>query len=333
MATNRRDVIAGIAGTALAGTALAGSIPAQAFAQQGWPNQPVKVIVTQAAGGTPDIICRMVCERLGRALGQQFVVENRPGAGNVIGAQAVARAAPDGYTLLWASAASLITNVLTVKSLSYDPQKDFVTISRIAKGPFLIIANPNVKANTLEELLTLAKTKPGELNFATDGPRNFSGMIAAWINKNAGVDIKQVYYSTMPQGVQDVVADRVQLAILAIPTAAPLIAAGKLKALAVSTAERAPGFETIPPIAVTIPGIDIYGWFALAAPTGTPRPIIERLNAETGKILDDPDFVKPLAQSGFYSFGSHSQAAAERAVKDEFEFWRKLVSDVGIEPA
>jgi tripartite-type tricarboxylate transporter receptor subunit TctC len=275
----------------------------------------------------------MVCERLTRAFGQQFVIENRPGAGNVIGAQAVARAAPDGYTLLWATAASIITNVFTVKALPYDPQKDFTTIARIAKGPFIVVANPNVKANTLEELVALAKAKPGELNFATDGPRNFSGMVAAWINKNAGVDIKQVFYSTMPQGVQDVLADRVQLAILAIPTAAPLIAAGKLKALAVSSAERAPGFEKIPPIALTIPGIDFYGWFALCAPAGTPRPVIERLNAETGKILDDPDFAKPLADIGFYSFGAHSQGVADKAVKDEFEFWRKLVSDIGLEPA
>jgi tripartite-type tricarboxylate transporter receptor subunit TctC len=328
MATSRRDFVAG-----MAGTTLAGSIPAQAFAQQGWPNQPVKVIVTQAAGGTPDIVCRMVCERLGRALGQQFIVENRPGAGNVIGAQAVARAAPDGYTLLWATAASLITNVFTVKALPYDPQKDFTTIARIAKGPFIVVASPSVKANTLGELVAMAKAKPGELNFATDGPRNFSGMVAAWINKNAGVDIKQVFYSTMPQGVQDVLGDRVQLAILAIPTAAPLIAAGKLKALAISSAQRAPGFETIAPMADTIPGIDFYGWFALSAPTGTPRAIIERLNIETSKILDDPDFAKPLADIGFYSFGSHSQAAAYKAVKDEFEFWRKLVSDIGLEPA
>ncbi|MDF2116110.1 tripartite tricarboxylate transporter substrate binding protein [Roseiarcaceae bacterium H3SJ34-1] len=328
MAANRRDFMAGIAGTALAG-----SIPVQAFAQQSWPNQPVKVIVTQAAGGTPDIVCRMVCERLSRALGQQFVVENRPGAGNVIGAQAVARAAPDGYTLLWATAASLITNVFTVKSLPYDPQKDFITIARIAKGPFIVVANPNVRANTFRDLIALAKAKPGELNFATDGPRNFSGMVAAWINKNAGVDIKQVFYSTMPQGVQDVLGDRVQLAILAIPTAAPLIAAGKLKALAISSAQRAPGFETIAPMTDTIPGIDFYGWFALSAPTGTPRPVIERLNAETSKILDDPGFAKPLADIGFYSFGSHSQAAADKAVRDEFEFWRKLVGDIGLEPA
>ncbi len=312
--------------------ALALSIMGAGAQAQVWPNQPIKVVVTQAAGGTPDIVARMVTDRLSRALGQQVIVENRPGAANVIGAQYVARSPADGYTLLFATAASLITNVFTVKALSYDPPKDFTTISRVAKGPFFVVAHPDVPANDLKELLALARQKPGELNFATDGPRNFSGLIAAWLNKNAGVDIKQVPYSTMPQGVQDVMAGRVQLAILAIPTAAPLVAAGKLKALAVSSEQRAPGYESVPPIAETLPGFDFYGWFAFSAPTGTPKPVIDRLNTEIGKILDDPAFAKPLAEIGFYSFGSHSAQVADKVVRDEFEVWRKLVAEIGIEP-
>ncbi|MDB5571916.1 MAG: hypothetical protein JWN93_3099 [Hyphomicrobiales bacterium] len=314
------------------GAALALSLASAGAQAQSWPSQPIKVVVTQAAGGTPDIVARMVTDRLSRSLGQQVVVENRPGAANVIGAQYVARAPADGYTLLFATAASLITNVFTVKALSYDPTKDFTTISRVAKGPFFVVAHPSLPVTDLKELIALAKQKPGELNFATDGPRNFSGLIAAWLNKNAGVDIKQVPYSTMPQGVQDVMAGRVQLAIIAIPTAAPLVEAGKLKALAVSSQQRAPGYESVPPIADTVPGFDFYGWFAFSAPTGTPRPVIEKLNAEIGKILDDPDFAQPLAKIGFYSFGSHSADVADKAVRDEFEVWRKLVAEIGVEP-
>jgi tripartite-type tricarboxylate transporter receptor subunit TctC len=292
----------------------------------------VRVIVTQAAGGTPDIICRMVCDRLSRALGQPFIVENRPGAGNIVGAQYAARAAPDGYTLLWATAATVTTNAFTVKALPYDPAKNFVTVARVAKGPFFIVAGAKTPVDTLPELIALAKAKPGQLNFATDGPRNFSGLVAAWLDKNAGIDVRQVPYATMPQGVQDTVSGRIEFAIVAIPTAAPLMKGGLLKAIAVSSAERAPGYEQVAPIADTIPGFDFYGWLGLSAVAGTPRDILERLNAAVSKVLDDDDFAKPLANIGFYSFGSQSLEAADKAVHDELDTWHRLVTAMGIEP-
>jgi tripartite-type tricarboxylate transporter receptor subunit TctC len=145
---------------------------------QTWPDHPIRFIVSQAAGGTPDILCRIVTERVGRALGQQIVVENRPGGGNVIGAQAAARAAPDGYTFFWATAAALVTNPYTFKSLPYDPVRDFVPVGKIADGVFLVLANPAVPAKSLAELVAYAKAEPGKLAFATDGPKNFSGLIA-----------------------------------------------------------------------------------------------------------------------------------------------------------
>ncbi len=216
------------------------------LAAQTWPDRPIRFIVSQAAGGTPDIICRLITERIGRALGQQVVVENRPGGGNVIGAQTAARAAPDGYTFFWATAAALVTNPYTFKSLPYDPARDFVLVGRIADGPFLVLANPTVPAKSLADLFAYAKAEPGKLAFATDGPKNFTGLIAAWLNKRAGTDIAQVPYAAMPQGIQDVVAGRVQLVILAIPSAAPLIASGALRPLAITTKDRAPGFRADP---------------------------------------------------------------------------------------
>ena len=327
MKATRRDVIAGVG--AIASTA---GLPRLASAQQPWPTQPVRMIVSQAAGGAPDVICRMLTERLARVLGQNFVVENRTGAGNVIGVQMAARAAPDGYTFLWATAAALTTNLFTVKDLPYDPRKDFVTVARVARGPFVIVANPQLPANTLPEVIALAKAKPGELNLANDGPRNFSGLVAAWLNKNAGVSINPVAYATMPQGVQDTVGGRVQLAILAFPAAAPMLKGGLLKAIAVSSMDRAKGYENIPPIADTIPGFDFYGWLGVSAPAATPRPILERLNAEIGRQLDDEGFNSSLEKVGFYSFGSHSLDAAQKAVSDETELWRKVVSDLGLKP-
>ena len=324
MIATRRDFVIGAASTALA--------PATAFAQPAWPAQPVKVIVTQAAGGTPDIVCRMVMERLSRAIGQQIVVENRPGAGNVIGTQAAARAPADGYTLLWSTAASLITNVFTVKALPYEPRRDFTTIVRAARGPFIIVAHPSLPANNLAELIALAKSKPGQLNVATDGPRNFSGLVAAWLNKVAGIDMRQVPYATMPQGIQDTIGGRIELAVLAIPSAGPQMAAGKLKPIAITSAQRAPGYEQAPPVADTIPGFDFYGWLGVSAPAGVPRPILERLNREIGKILDDPDFAGPLAKIGFYSLGAASLDKAAAEVNAEFEVWKKVVSEIGLEP-
>jgi tripartite-type tricarboxylate transporter receptor subunit TctC len=205
---------------------------------QSWPTKPIKFIVSQAAGGTPDIICRLLADRLSRVLGQQAIVENRPGAGNTIGAQAAARAAPDGYSFFFATAAALVTNPYTSKSLPYDPIADFVPVAMVAKGPFIVLSHPSVPAKTLGELFAYDKQNPGKLAYATDGPRNFSGIVAAWLNKLGGVDILQVPYATMPQGVQDTLAGRVPLTILAVPSAAPHIGSGALRPLAVTSLKR-----------------------------------------------------------------------------------------------
>src|SRR5215472_15794338 len=252
---------------------------------QGWPTRPIKMIVTQAAGGTPDIICRAIGVRLTRALGQQVVVENRPGAGNTIGAQAAARAEPDGYTFLFATAAALVTNPYTFKALPYDPIADFVQVGLIAKGPFIVLVHPSVPAKTLPELFAYDKANPGKLTFATDGPRNFSGIIAAWLSKLGGANIVQVPYATMPQGVQHTLAGRVQLTILAVPSAAPHIASGALRPLAVSSLQKLPNYPDIPTIADTFPGVEVIGWFSIAAPARTPRDVVEKMNQELDKIL------------------------------------------------
>ncbi|MET0869197.1 MAG: tripartite tricarboxylate transporter substrate-binding protein, partial [Pseudorhodoplanes sp.] len=165
---------------------------------QSWPDRPIRFVVTQAAGGTPDIIARLIGEKLGRALGQQVVVENRPGAGNVIGAQAVARSAPDGYTFLFATAAALVTNPHTFKSLPYDAEKDFVPVGFVARAPFFVLVHPSVEAKTLPDLIAMEKARPGSLSVATDGQRNFSGMLTAWLSKLGGVNLTQVPYSAMP---------------------------------------------------------------------------------------------------------------------------------------
>ena len=305
---------------------------AQAAADKPWPERPVRMIVTQAAGGTPDILCRMITDEVSKRIGERFIIENRPGGGNVVGAQAAARAAPDGYTFLWATAAALVTNPYTFKSLPYEPLKDFVAVGRVADGPFVLLAHPSVPAKTLPELIAYAKAKPGDLNFATDGAKNFSGMVAAWINKLGGIEIPQVPYSTMPQGAQDTVAGRVQLTILAIPSAAPLVESGKLTALALSKARRAPGFENLPTIAETFPGFDLSGWMMVSAPTGTPDAIVQRFNRELDTVLKAPEMVKRLREIGFYTDGAGTVADATAFVKDQYAAWGRIVSEIGLKP-
>jgi tripartite-type tricarboxylate transporter receptor subunit TctC len=270
---------------------------------------------------------------LGRTFNQNIVVENRTGAGNVIGVQAVAHAEPDGYTWLWATAAALTTNLFTVKDLPYDPQQDFTTVARVARGPFVLVANTSLQANTLPEVIKLAKASPGTLSLANDGPRNFSGLVAAWLNRNAGVDITPVAYATMPQGLQDTISGRVQLAIVAIPAAAPMLKGGLLKAIAVSSQERVPGYDSIPPIADTLPGFDFYGWLGVSAPRATPRAALDTMNGAINQLLVDADFKKRLADIGFFAFPQQTIDQAEDAVRQELALWRKVVTDLGVTPS
>ena len=312
----------------VAGIVLATCHPA--FAQS-WPNRPVRVIVSQAAGGTPDIICRLIADRVARALGQQVVVENRPGGGNIVGAQAAANAPAAGYTFFFATAAALVTNPHTFKSLPYQP-RDFVPVAKIARGPFFVLIHPSVPAKTLAELVALEKSQPGKLTFATDGPRNFSGMIAAWLNKLGGTDVLQAPYTAMPQGIQDALANRVQIIILAVPSAAPLLQRGDLRALAVTSAQRAPGYESVPPVAETFPGFDFNGWFAMVAPAGTPADIVRRINREIGLVLADPEIARRLREIGFYTDGAEPPEVAAEFIRHELERWGRLVREIGLQP-
>lgn len=311
---------------------LAAAAAAATAHAQPWPARPIRVFVSQAAGGTPDILCRLVAGRISRGLGQQIVVDNRPGSGNIIGAQAAARATPDGYNFFCATAAPLVSNQYTFRKLPYDPVRDFASVGMIAKIPFIVLAHPSVRARTLPELIALEKAQPGKLAFATDGPRNFSGMIAAWLNKLAGTEILQVPYAVMPVGIQDTLAGRTQLAILAVPSAAPFMKRGELRALAVTSARRIPGFEEIPPVAETFPGFDFIGWFALVAPAGTPSAVVKRVNAELDATLRDPDVVQRLREMGFYTDGAGTPQALNGFLRAERERWSRVVREIGIQP-
>jgi len=320
---------------ALAALAAASLAHAQAWAQtqsqsQAWPDRPIKLISSQAAGGATDVIGRLVADQLAAKLGQPIVYENRPGGGNIIGTQAAVRSPADGNTFFFASAAALVTDPWTYKSLPYDPMKDFEVISSIAEVSFLLLAHPSVPARTLPELLAYAKSEPDKLAVATDGQRRFSGMIAAWINKLAGTTMSYVPYVQMTQGVQDALAGRVQLVILGVPSARGHVASGALRPLAVTSARRLPDFAAVPTVAETFPGFD-FSW-VMAAPAGVPAAILERVNRELDVILQDAAVVERMSKAGFVSRGGGSIQATRDYVQAQHAAWGKLVTEIGLQP-
>jgi tripartite-type tricarboxylate transporter receptor subunit TctC len=299
---------------------------------QTWPDRPIKFLSSQAAGHTTDVLARLTGDHISKALGQPIVVENRAGGGNVIGTQYAARSAPDGYNFFFATAAALVTDGYTFKSLPYDPMKDFTPVAKVAEVPFVVLAHPSVPAKTLPELVAYAKANPDKLTFATDGNRRFSGMIVAWLNKLAGTNITQVPYKVQTQGIQDAIAGRVQLIILAVPSARVHMQSGSLKALAVTSAKRFPELPNLPTVAETYPGFDFAGWWMLSAPTGTPANIIARMNHEMDATLRDEKVVARMRGMGFLSFGAGSVKDAQDYVNAQHAAWGTLVKEIGVKP-
>ena len=313
----------------VAATLLAIALPAY---PQTWPSKPVRFIVTQAPGSAPDIICRLVTEPLSRALGQPIVVDNRPGAANVVGFQAAARAPADGYTLLFATSAGLTTNPYTIKALPYDPLKDFVPVAMIARGGFVLVANSKLPVKNLAELIALDKAQPGKLSMAVDGPRFLTGMLAVYMNKTFGTSFVQVPYNNVVQGVQDTAAGQTQLTINAPLVVDPFIKRGDLRPLAVTSSFRYPSMPDVPMIGETHPGFQLAGWFMTVAPAGTPREIVQRVNREMDTILKEPAIQQRLRDFAFFTQGAETLPALNDFLRSELALWGNIVKTIGIEP-
>jgi tripartite-type tricarboxylate transporter receptor subunit TctC len=303
----------------------------QAFAQE-WPARPVKFIVSQPPGTSPDIVARFLADRLSRQLGQSVIVENRPGGQNVIGAQAVAKAPADGYTYFFATTAAIVTNPLTFKSLPYDPEKDFTAVAMIAKSPMVIAVNPSVAAKTLAELVALDKSQPGKLAAANEGAKTFSGMMSQMLNKTAGTGLLQVPYNGVSPAIQDTIAGRTQVVLVSSAAMLPFLKRGDLRPLAVSAARRVRGLEDVPTLSETYPGFEYVGWFALLAPTGTPAAVIQRVNRDMDKVLADPDIAQRLFDFGLVNEGAGTPESLNDFLRAERERWSKLVKEIGLQP-
>ncbi len=297
-----------------------------------WPSRPIKLVIGQPAGGAPDIICRLIATKLSQELGQQVVVDNRGGAAGIVGTQFAARAEPDGYTMLFGMAAALASHLYTFKSLPYDPAADFVPIAMVAESYFFILVHPNVPARTLSELIALDKANPGKLSIGADTPKSFTGILMAWLNQRAGTQLQTIPYTTITQGIQDALAERVQGIVLAGAAAAPHIKSGKLRPLAVTSAQRLVRFEQVPTVAETIPGVEITGWFVLVAPKGTPEPIVREVNGKMARIMKDPELLNRLEAMGFYTRGAQTPEATAEYLRRQRDEWGAMTRAIGLTP-
>jgi tripartite-type tricarboxylate transporter receptor subunit TctC len=300
-----------------------------AAAAQAWPSKPIKWIVPFAPGGTTDILARTVSEKLSPALGVPVVVDNKPGAGGGVGAELVARAAPDGYTIIGGTISTHAINASLYKDLPYDPVKDFVPITMIARVPNMLVLNPGVPAKDVKELIVLLKANPGKYTFASSGNGTSQHLSGELFKTMAGVDMQHIPYKGSPPALQDVVGGQVTMTFDNITTAWPLAKAGKLKALAVTTAKRSDIAPDVPTLAESgLPGFEVGSWQGVFAPAGTPPAIVKRLNAEIVKILAMPDVREKLGALGAEIVADSPEDFAV-IVKAEVAKWSDVVKKSG----
>ena len=311
--------------------AAAAAFPTHTAHAQAWPNKPIKWVLSQPAGASPDVIARYVGEHLAKALGQPIVIENRPGGQNVIGAQAAAKSAPDGYTFYYGTTAAIVTNAYTFKNLPYDPKKDFAPVAMIGVSPFLVAASPSANVKTLADALALARAQPDKMAMGTEGPKTFSGMLADMVASLGNVKITHVPYQKSPEAIQDAIGGRIQLVVLPSAALMPQIKANRLVPLAISSATRLPGLPDTPPISDTFSGFEYTGWHALFAPAGTPPEVVTRVNRELDKILRTPEIAERMLAMGVIADGTGSPQAVGGFVNAEFERWGKIVKSLNIQ--
>jgi tripartite-type tricarboxylate transporter receptor subunit TctC len=296
-----------------------------------YPDRPITMIVTFPAGGASDVLARASADALSRGLGQPVVVDNRPGAGGHIGAEFVAHAAPDGYTILFGTNGTLGIGPALYKNLRYDPQRDLVPIGILHKLPLLLIVHPSVPAKTLPELIDYARQNPGKLSFASAGVGTVSHLAGELFKREADIEILHVPYKGDGATFPDLLAGRVSMMLGTIPTALPLTQSGQMRAIGVTTEERSPLAPDIPTLAQSgLPQFDVSAWTGLFAPAGTPQPIIERLNAETQRIAAADRAYTAVIKSMATDVVSSIPEAFGAFVREDVARWTKVIQSAGI---
>lgn len=312
---------------------LAGLAVAPAAAQDSYPNRQLRMVVPFSVGGTSDVLARLIGQALGDALGHQVVIENRPGANGNIGSELVAKAAPDGYTLLLVADGTMVINPSMYPSLPFDPVKDFAPVARVAMVPLIIVAHPGFAARSPAEMVALGKSSATELFFASAGPGSTGHLAGELLKSRTGMKMSHVAYKGGGQAVTDVVAGQIPLLVTALATAGQFIKDGRLKAIAMTSGKRVAGAPDVPTLAESgaagTEGFDVASWYGIVAPAGTPEPVVRRLNAELVKILASPPIRARLETLGAEPIGDSPQAFA-KVIREDLARWAGIVKNAGI---
>ncbi len=320
MTLNRRSALGRLAAAGL----ITNLLPA--WAQDAWPNKPVRIVVPFAPGGSTDVVARLVGQKLGMLWGQSVVIENRAGAGGNVGADVVAKAAPDGYTLLMASG-SVTINPSIYAHMPFDTKKDLMPITNVASGPMLVVVPDGSPARTLQDLIAMAKAKPGTINFGSAGVGSQVHMAAESLADAAGIDIRHVPYKGEAPAYTDLIGGQTQMMVGNFAAASALIGKGRLRALAVTGKHRSPQLPDVPTVAESgLPGFEISGWFGLLAPAGTPAAILAKVQRDTVKVLSDAETKARLNEQGMVPVGN-STADFKQAMDAEMLRWARVVKN------
>jgi tripartite-type tricarboxylate transporter receptor subunit TctC len=316
----------------LSAVALVIASPERAAAQTAdYPNRAVNFIVPFAPGGVTSLFARVLGAKLEQRLGKPFVVENRPGGGGVLAATAVARATPDGYTIMMASSTVLAINVTVRKNLPYDPRKELTPIALLARVPFVLVVNPSLPVQSVADLVRLAKEKPGQLSYGTPGPGTFHHLNAETFKGIFGLDLVHIPYKGSAPALNDLVGGHIQMMFCDVPPAMSLIEAGKIRALGVTTKERVPAVPNIPPLAeVGVPGYDTASWHTVTTTANVPKPIVDKLAANIRDIMSDASVTDALVKDGALPQVSPSPEEMKRFVETEIVRWGKVIEQAGL---
>jgi tripartite-type tricarboxylate transporter receptor subunit TctC len=303
--------------------------PMAAQAQAAFPTKTITIVVPFSAGGTTDILARVIGQYMSKDLGQTVVVDNRAGAGGNIGAQVVARAAPDGHTLLMGTVGTHAINQSLYKKLAFDPIKDFTPLSRVALVPNLLVANPSQPFKNVKEMIAYAKANPGKVTFGSSGNGSSIHLSGELFKQMAGVDMQHVAYRGSAPALTDLLGGQIAVMFDNMPSAIGHVKSGKLHALAVTTPKRSPALPNVPTVAEAgVPGYEATSWFGLLAPAKTPAPVVARLNASILKALADPEVMKKMAEQGAEPRGEKPEQFAQ-FIQSETAKWGKIVKQSG----
>jgi tripartite-type tricarboxylate transporter receptor subunit TctC len=299
-------------------------------AAQGYPTRQVRVIVPYPPGGTTDILARLAAKELTERLKQPFVVENRAGASGAIGSAEVARAAPDGYTLVMATASSHGINSAIYKNLPYDAVKDFAPVTNVASTPNIIVVNPNVPAKNLQELIALARSEPGKLNFGSTSLGGSPHMSAELLKMMTHIDITHVPYKGAAPMLTDLIGGQIQIGFDNLPSTIGFVRAGKVRAIAVTTPERWPAAPDIPTVAESgVPGYEVSGWFGLLAPAGTPKAVLDTIQQALAAAVQKPELKKQMLDLGAQPIANTPDEFAAQ-IRREVDKWKSVVAATGV---